>query len=104
MSGSYQHYRLCLLGQDLKETLEELVQNDMLSKEHSETVWEHFERAIAQALSEQVKNKATIKGVIDHYRNHDDIWTIFLKSIDIKLDGKGTSSSAKTELIAVAKR
>lgn len=104
MSGVFQHYRLSLLGQDLKETLDELVANEMFSAEHKELVWEHFDRAIADALANQIRNKVTIRGAIKHYRNHDDIWTFFLKEIDVRLDSKALISDAKTEMIAVSKR
>lgn len=104
MSGAYQHYRLSLLGQDLKDTLEELIANDMFSAEHQDLVWEHFDKAIADALSNQIRNKVTIRGAIKHYRNHDDIWTIFLKAIDVRMDSKAIVSDAKTEMIAVSKR
>lgn len=103
-AGSYQHYRLSLIGQDLKETLEELIANELFDSEHRDLVWEHFDRAIGDALANHVQNKATIRGAIKHYRNHDDIWTIILKSIDVKLGGKGLTSDSKTEMIAVSKR
>lgn len=104
MSGSFQHYRLSLLGQDLQETLEELVQAELFTDEQREIVMEHFGRAMTDALATQVRTKATIKGAIKHYRNHDDIWRIFLKNIDLKIDGKGIESSAMTQIIAVSKR
>lgn len=104
MAGAFQHYRLSILGQDLNETLDELIQNEMFSDGHRDMVLEQFDKAILDALANQIKSKAVIKGGIKHYRNHDDIWTIFLKSIDMKLDGKGISSASKTEMIAVSKR
>lgn len=104
MSGATQHYRLSLLGQDLSETLEELIANNLFDEDLKEVVLEHFGRAMTDALSNQVRSKAVIKGAISHYRNHDDIWRIFLKSIDMKIDGKGVASTALTEMIAVSKR
>lgn len=103
-SGAFQHYRLSILGQDLKETLEELIANDMFDPEHRELVYEHFDKAMSSALANDVRGKAVIKGAIKHYRNHDDIWRIFLKTIEMKLDGKGIASTSKTEMIAVSKR
>lgn len=104
MATAVQHYRLSMLGQDLKETLEELIANDMFDAEYRDLVWEHFDRAIAQTLANDVRSKATIRGEIKHYRNHDDIWTIILKTIELRLDGKGVASNSNTEMIAVAKR
>lgn len=104
MSAAIQHYRLSLIGQDLRDTLEELISNDMMKDEMREMVMEHFSRAMAEALANQVRSKATIKGAIKHYRNHDDIWTFFLRTIEVKIDGKTVASNAKTEMIAVTKR
>lgn len=103
-TGAFQHYRLSILGRDLQDSLDELISHELFDAEHKDVVLEHFDRAILDALSSQVKAKAVIKGTIKHYRNHDDIWTIILNSIDLKLDGKGVGSDCKTELIAVAKR
>lgn len=104
MTTAAQHYQLSMLGQDLKDTLEELIANDMFDAKHRDVVWEHFERVIAQTLANDVRSKATIRGAIKHYRNHDDIWRIFLKSIELRLDGKSIVSDSNTELIAVSKR
>lgn len=104
MAAAIQHYRLSLLGQDLTETLEELIANQMLKEDLKELVMEHFSRAMAEALGTQVRSKASIKGVIMHYRNHDDIWTFFLKPMEMKIDGKIVSTAQKTEMIAVTKR
>lgn len=105
-SSAVQHYRLSMLGQDLKDTIEELVENDLFDKEHEAVVWEHFDRIITDTLSKEVKTKATIRGAIKHYRNHDDIWTIFLNTIELRFpqEGKAVESDAKTEMIAVSKR
>lgn len=103
-SSAVQHYRLSMLGQDLKDTLEELIANELFDEQHTALVWEHFDKAITETLSKQVKTKATIKGAIKHYRNHDDIWTIFLNSIELRSEGKSIESDSKTEMIAVSKR
>lgn len=104
MAGAYQHYRLSSLGQDLNDTLDELISNEMFDASHKEVVLEQYEKAILDALATQVKTKACIRGAIMHYRNHDDIWTFFLKTIDVKIDNKHIRSNAKTEMINVAKR
>lgn len=104
MSGALQHYGLSLLGQDLSETLDELIANDLFDEQLKDTVLEHFGRAMTDALANQVRTRAVIKGAIGHYRNHDDIWRIFLKNIDLRIDGKGITSRDMTEIIAVSKR
>lgn len=102
MTSAVQHYRLSMLGQDLKETLDELIDNELFDGELADVVWEHFDRNIAETLANEVKAKATIRGGIKHYRNHDDIWTIFLKRIELRLEGKSIESDSNTEMIAVS--
>ncbi|CAN8065061.1 unnamed protein product [Agarophyton chilense] len=104
MAGAFQHYRLSSLGRDLTDTLDELISNDMFDSDYNDMVLEHYEKAIMDALGTQVKTKATIRGAIKHYRNHDDIWTFYLKEIDVKIDGKHVKSDQKTEMMAVSKR
>lgn len=102
MTSAVQHYRLSMLGQDLKETLEELINAELFDAELVDSVWEHFDRNISEALANEVKAKAVIRGGIKHYRNHDDIWTIFLKRIELRSEGKSIESDSNTEMIAVS--
>lgn len=104
MAGAFEHYRVSMLGQELEETLEELISNNLFDGEKREAIWQHFDRAIANALSSWVRTKAVIKGPLSHYRNHDDIWSFFLNAVEIRIDGMTIASSEKTKIISVSKR
>lgn len=76
MAGVFEHYRVSTLGQELRECLEEMVENDELDSKQFDLIFQQFDKAICSALSSDVKSKAVIRGPMHHYRNHDDIWTV----------------------------
>lgn len=104
MAGVFHHYRASIIGQELEESLDEFVENGIFDEEQKKTIMELFDRAISTALSTWVRTKATVKGPLHHYRNHDDIWTFFLDHIEFKLDGATVSSPERTKIISVSKR
>ena len=104
MAGVFHHYRVSQLGQELDESLDEFVESGVFSEEQKKAILEHFDHAIATALSSWVRTKATVKGPLHHYRNHDDIWTFFLDKIEFKLDGSTIANSERTKIVSVSKR
>ncbi|KAA8494068.1 Transcription initiation factor IIA subunit 2 [Porphyridium purpureum] len=88
MSGQmiYMHYRVSAVGMALDDALDEMVNNAMMTEEQAEMVRSQFDRAISTALATQVRNRATLKGRVNHYRNCDNVWTFFLDSATIKLE------------------
>lgn len=76
MAGVFEHYRVSTLGQGLKDCLEELVESEGLDENQFDLIFQHFDKAICDALSNDVRIKAVIRGALNHYRNHDDIWTV----------------------------
>ena len=104
MSVAFHHYRATVIGQELSETLDEFFENGLFDEAQKKAIMETFDRAISQALSQWVRSRATIKGPLHHYRNHDDILTFFLDEIELKLEGNSISSAEKTKIISVTKR
>jgi transcription initiation factor TFIIA small subunit len=101
----FELYRASVLGRELRECLEELVDAEDLNSQQMETIMLHFDKAISHALANAVKSKAVIRGPLHHYRNHDDIWTFLLNSINVKLDNSVTIvSEEKTNILSVTKR
>lgn len=76
MAGVFEHYRVSSLGQELRECLEELVDSEALDENQSDVIFQQFDKAICDTLSNEVRSKAVIRGPLSHYRNHDDIWTV----------------------------
>lgn len=66
MAGIFEHYRVSTLGRELRECLEELVESEELDEKQSEVIFEHFDKAICNALA-NVKCKAAISGPMHHY-------------------------------------
>ncbi len=104
MAVAFHHYRATLIGQELSETLQEFVDSGLFNEDQKRSIMELFDRAISNALSTWVRSRATIKGPLHHYRNHDDIWTFFLDQIELKLDGSSIRSPEKTKIISVTRR
>lgn len=104
MAVAFHHYRATSIGQELSETLQEFVDSGLFNEDQKRSIMELFDRAISNALSTWVRSRATIKGPLHHYRNHDDIWTFFLDQIELKLDGSSIRSPEKTKIISVTRR
>jgi transcription initiation factor TFIIA small subunit len=101
----FELYRASSIGRELRESLEEFVEAEDLDSQQMETIMQHFDKAISHALANAVKNKAVISGPLHHYRNHDDIWTFLLNSIEVKLDNSVTLvSDEKTNILSVTRR
>jgi transcription initiation factor TFIIA small subunit len=105
MAGVFMHYRCSSVGIELQKCLDDLVDSEALDEDQARTISEHFDKAMCQALANDAKTKATIKGSLHHYRNHDDIWTFYLDDVDVKLDNSVTlKSSERMRIISVGKR
>ncbi len=105
MSAVFEHYRVSTVGRELNTCLEELKENNTLEEKEAEIIFHNFDKAITNALINTVKTKATIRGPMHHYRNHDDIWTFMLKSITLKIENAVTvQSDERTESLSVSKR
>lgn len=76
MSGVCEHYRVSTLGQELRDCLDELVESGELRADRSDVIFAQFDKAICAALAADVKSKASIRGPMVYYKNHDDIWTV----------------------------
>lgn len=105
MAGVFEHYRISSLGQELKECLDDLIEAEELDEKQYGIIFKHFDNAICCALANNVQTKAVIHGPLHHYRNHDDIWTFVLNSIEVKIDKNLTlRSSERTNILSVTKR
>lgn len=104
MSTASDQYRLSLVGQDLQDTIKELIEHNYLREEYANLVLEHFDKVILDLLKKQVRNNASISGSINHYRNYNDIWVIYLQWVDIRMKSESLVSGAKTKIIAVPKQ
>lgn len=82
---SYQLYRNTTLGHTLQETLDELMQMQMLSPALALKVLLQFDRSINTALNTRVKTKLTFKAEkLNTYRFCDNVWTFMLNDVEFK--------------------
>lgn len=101
-TGAFQHYELSIVGRDLHETLEELIELDKFDPALKETVCDHFSRAMVHALATEVKTKVIMRGKIKDYGCTDDIWRFRIKPIYVQIERKALESSEMTQVVAVS--
>ena len=82
---SYQLYRNTTLGATLQESLDELMQLQMLSPALALRVLIQFDKSINTALATRVKNKLHFKAdKLNTYRFCDNVWTFMLKEVEFR--------------------
>jgi len=82
---SYTLYRNTTLGNTLQETLDELLQMQMLSPSLALQVLIQFDKSINSALNTRVKNKVTFKAEkLNTYRFCDNVWTFLLNDVEFR--------------------
>jgi len=82
---SYQLYRNTTLGHTLQESLDELMQHQMLSPALALRVLIQFDKSINTALNTRVKTKLNFKAdKLNSYRFCDNVWTFILKEVEFR--------------------
>jgi len=81
---SYQLYRNTTLGHTLQESLDELMQLQMLSPALALRVLIQFDKSINGALATRVKTKLHFQGKLRTYRFCDNVWTFMLKEVEFR--------------------
>ncbi|VDD78186.1 unnamed protein product [Mesocestoides corti] len=90
MSEDYhQMYRGTTLGNTLQESLEEMLDHNLLKPQTAGKIMKKFDQCICTALSTQVKARLNLQGYLNAYRNCDNVWTLVLNNVEIK-DGSST--------------
>nr|ACO11115.1 Transcription initiation factor IIA subunit 2 [Caligus rogercresseyi] len=82
---SYQLYRNTTLGHALRETLDELMQMQLLTPALALEVLLQFDRSINNALNTRVKTRLNFKAdKLNTYRFCDNVWTFMLNDVEFK--------------------
>eukprot|EP01099_Mayorella_cantabrigiensis_P000851 TRINITY_DN1359_c0_g3_i1.p1 TRINITY_DN1359_c0_g3~~TRINITY_DN1359_c0_g3_i1.p1 ORF type:complete len:149 (-),score=39.74 TRINITY_DN1359_c0_g3_i1:497-943(-) len=97
---TFQFYRKSSIGEGLRDALDQLIQNNNLPCDLAATVFEHFDRAIEDALNHKVKSKASFKGHLHTYRFCDNVWTFILENANFRTDQE-TIHVDKVKIVAV---
>jgi len=81
----YTVYRNTTLGETLQESLDELLQHQMLSPALALRVLTQFDKAINNSLSSRIKSKLHFKAEkLNTYRFCDNVWTFMLKDVEFR--------------------
>ncbi|KAI9276185.1 transcription initiation factor IIA, gamma subunit, helical domain-containing protein [Sporodiniella umbellata] len=95
----YELYRRSSIGMALTDSLDELIQSGHINPQLAMRVLMTFDRSISEALSQIVKNKATIKGHLHTYRFCDEVWTFIVENPNFKFDQEHVSAD-KVKIVA----
>ncbi|VDL80812.1 unnamed protein product [Nippostrongylus brasiliensis] len=80
---SYTMYRETTLGKALIETLNELVEENLISRSLAAKTLALFDKHINRALAYKVKNKVQFKSEqLLAYRYCDNVWTFIMKDVE----------------------
>eukprot|EP00002_Diphylleia_rotans_P004530 TRINITY_DN1337_c0_g1_i1.p1 TRINITY_DN1337_c0_g1~~TRINITY_DN1337_c0_g1_i1.p1 ORF type:complete len:108 (-),score=22.80 TRINITY_DN1337_c0_g1_i1:167-490(-) len=77
-------YRKSTIGTKLSESLDELIRAGKMDNSVAYDILEEFDRVINHYLATQVKDKYTLKGDLDYYRQCDNVWTLIVKDAIIR--------------------
>ncbi|GAA5876752.1 hypothetical protein JCM8115_002029 [Rhodotorula mucilaginosa] len=98
----YQIYRRSALGSALVEALDELIQSGHINPQLALQTLNQFDKSASQALTKDVKAKATVKAHLSTYRHLEDVWTFVLDKPTFKLENNGETVTAPAKCRIVA--
>ncbi|KAJ3330065.1 Transcription initiation factor IIA small chain (TFIIA 13.5 kDa subunit) [Blyttiomyces sp. JEL0837] len=92
-------YRRSTVGMALTDALDEMINDGHIDPQLAMRVLSQFDISIAEALRQQVKSKAAIKGHLDTYRFCDDVWTFVIENPTFKFENE-TVTAEKVRVVA----
>ncbi|CAI4231093.1 unnamed protein product [Auanema sp. JU1783] len=85
MAAAYIMYRETTLGTALSRTLDEFVEEGLITKQLALRVMSTFDRNINQALANRAKNKVHFKAdKLVTYRYCDNVWTFVMDGVEFR--------------------
>eukprot|EP01132_Coremiostelium_polycephalum_P009738 gene9738-11959_t len=96
----YELYRRSTVGEALTDTLDELIQNKLISQTLYEKILTQFDKSINEALANTVKSKATFKGSLHTYRFCDNVWTFILENAEFKTENDKSIKVDRVKIVA----
>ncbi|BGP57740.1 hypothetical protein JCM8202_002393 [Rhodotorula sphaerocarpa] len=98
----YQIYRRSALGTALVEALDELIQSGHINPQLALQTLNQYDKSASQALTKDVKAKASVKARGFTYRHLEDVWTFHLDKPTFKLENNGETITAPSKCRIVA--
>ncbi|KAF2829463.1 transcription initiation factor IIA, gamma subunit [Ophiobolus disseminans] len=96
----YELYRRSSLGGALTDTLDSLITERRIEPQLAMKILINFDKAVADGLSEKVKQRLSFKGHLDTYRFCDDVWTFIIKDINFKLDNSNQVHADRVKIVS----
>jgi transcription initiation factor TFIIA small subunit len=97
--SQYSLYRESSLGKALTDTLDELIQEQLLDPPTAMKVLAQFDISISEALHTKVKSRATLKGHLHVYRFCDDVWTFVVQTANFRFENENITAE-KVKVVA----
>ena len=85
-------YRSCKIGETLKQSLKELVNENKIPDYLSEKVLAIFDSVMCEEIPKKQKNKCNIKGSVKTYKHCDDIWIFTVDNAYLRTDTENFQS------------
>jgi len=80
-------YRSSTLGLTLAQSVEDLVEEDLLDPEISEHIMSTFDSVVAKTFDESIRARMTIEGELKTYRCLENSWELQVNNATAHLDG-----------------
>ncbi|XP_017067516.1 transcription initiation factor IIA subunit 2 [Drosophila eugracilis] len=97
-------YRHTTLGNALEDTLEEMIQEGIVSDDLVRAIWKKYDKSITKALQKRAAAKLTFKAdKLVNYRFCDNVWTLILEGVEFR-DGPHTYEVDKVKVVAVLEK
>ncbi|CAH8496985.1 unnamed protein product [Schistosoma intercalatum] len=95
----HEMYRSTTLGTTLREALDEMLAHNLLQPGMDHKVMQKFDQCISNALAKRVKNRLSLRGHLNTYRNCDNVWTLVMNDVEIK-DSSAIMTVDKIKIVA----
>ncbi|VDP99695.1 unnamed protein product [Trichobilharzia regenti] len=95
----HEMYRSTTLGTTLREALDEMLAHHLLQPGMDSKVMKKFDQCISNALAKRVKNRLSLRGHLNTYRNCDNVWTLVMNDVEIK-DSSAIMTVDKIKIVA----
>ncbi|XP_065900160.1 transcription initiation factor IIA subunit 2-like [Dysidea avara] len=95
---SYHLYRNTTIGVCLQDTLDELIDKQLITPELAHDILVQFDKSINTALS-KVKIKYNFRGSLSTYRFCDNVWTCVLTDVEFR-DSPDALKVSKVKIVA----
>ncbi|CAH8839578.1 unnamed protein product [Trichobilharzia szidati] len=95
----HEMYRSTTLGTTLREALDEMLAHHLLQPGMDNKVMKKFDQCISNALAKRVKNRLSLRGHLNTYRNCDNVWTLVMNDVEIK-DSSAIMTVDKIKIVA----